>query len=971
MEALSVLSLVSNIVQLVDVSTKAAKVCYEIYKHGATSEDLQLAHITDQLQQCYSNLENSLQSSQAPPGISSSVDLKALSLRCCQSARGLRDELQVLQAGPTRTRREAVVKFIQRVRKASDIEKKKKKLDELQKSLDTMVLFDARRLILALSEQQTQLSVSIQDHLANVAVDLSSCNNGAAQRLKTEIEAVIEANKREHDLTRTQIQTHFDITIQQLTTTQAQQQKLKERRDQVLQSLWFEDINHRQNNISEANPRTFGWIYDESIRLGDSFREWLERDQGIYWISGKAGSGKSTLMRFINHNERTHRILEEWSEGKGCVVLTFYFWLSGKQLQRSSKGFFCSLLHQMLFDDVDLLRHVCSSNESIATKKTLADWAPSELRASLEIAIREAATQRKLCAFIDGMDEFDQNEEVGELLDFILHITGLHNIKFCISSRPEVQLQKQLDRYSKLQLERLIQSDMDECIREALQRALSRYRPLSVSEEDIRIFTREIRSKAEGVFLWVHFALESLIKGMHNEDGLQTLLERLEELPSGMEQLYLEMWRRQNGNDQRYREEAARLLSFQKLFPMSLFELMVADTEEIRERYLQDLQPQGVFEVLRQCEIFRVRVITRSAGLLTIEESSSRSEQSSLRSLPRGKDAQSDGLRDLRKRCYVPKVNYFHRTARDFICSSQLGRSVIGLSSMSSGEIYANTGKARLAVLLQGFKSLEGQRCKRLIKYVGEHNKEIGTGQEFELLEHTRHVFESLSVPGIPEYDCTRSMFWRQETYLYPTTEDLVTTAACFGCISYVKAFVSSQNNFVSSYYRGLLFLYAVRSLRSLWIDLSMKKRKLQLAEWLSDNRADMFTKQVTGDDEILSPFECLLHELFWLRSYDKHLEMWSKHDVFLRYEILPEGMRLANKLFVRHKDIGPHDTFKFSFLDVAPLPSNQSNLPESLSLSITIRADLLYTLVTGLNAPQVTKMTEERYDLISFQRKD
>jgi putative ribosome biogenesis GTPase RsgA len=29
------------------------------------------------------------------------------------------------------------------------------------------------------------------------------------------------------------------------------------------------------------------------------FADWLENDGGIYWIAGKAGSGKSTLMKYL------------------------------------------------------------------------------------------------------------------------------------------------------------------------------------------------------------------------------------------------------------------------------------------------------------------------------------------------------------------------------------------------------------------------------------------------------------------------------------------------------------------------------------------------------------------------------------------------------------------------------------------------------------------------------------------------
>lgn len=62
----------------------------------------------------------------------------------------------------------------------------------------------------------------------------------------------------------------------------------------VLDSLDFETRQSRQSDISEADCRTFEWIFDEyhgpSQHVG--FRKWLQCGNDIYWVSGKAGSGK-------------------------------------------------------------------------------------------------------------------------------------------------------------------------------------------------------------------------------------------------------------------------------------------------------------------------------------------------------------------------------------------------------------------------------------------------------------------------------------------------------------------------------------------------------------------------------------------------------------------------------------------------------------------------------------------------------
>ncbi|TID01796.1 hypothetical protein CH35J_004569 [Colletotrichum higginsianum] len=70
----------------------------------------------------------------------------------------------------------------------------------------------------------------------------------------------------------------------------------------LLACLYFRQEIVRFHDIKPAHKGTFEWIYSEP-RLGangatwTNFHDWLQNDSGIYWISGKAGSGKSTLMK--------------------------------------------------------------------------------------------------------------------------------------------------------------------------------------------------------------------------------------------------------------------------------------------------------------------------------------------------------------------------------------------------------------------------------------------------------------------------------------------------------------------------------------------------------------------------------------------------------------------------------------------------------------------------------------------------
>lgn len=80
------------------------------------------------------------------------------------------------------------------------------------------------------------------------------------------------------------------------------------RKQDILASLRFSSIKVRHNSVKKAHVDTFEWIFGSSKV---KFKEWLDSGTGIYWVSGKAGSGKSTLMRYLAEHEKTSFALKE------------------------------------------------------------------------------------------------------------------------------------------------------------------------------------------------------------------------------------------------------------------------------------------------------------------------------------------------------------------------------------------------------------------------------------------------------------------------------------------------------------------------------------------------------------------------------------------------------------------------------------------------------------------------------------
>jgi hypothetical protein len=139
-------------------------------------------------------------------------------------------------------------------------------------------------------------------------------------------------------------------------------ERQRKREDAILSSLSFANMNARERVIDSPCDGTFNWIFDEQVTERDDWRKksirnlmsrWLEHEHGMFFIVGKAGSGKSTLMRFLAGHRHTSTLLRSWARRQQCVlvVCAHYLWCSGSQLQCSQEGLWRSILHAIAKSD--------------------------------------------------------------------------------------------------------------------------------------------------------------------------------------------------------------------------------------------------------------------------------------------------------------------------------------------------------------------------------------------------------------------------------------------------------------------------------------------------------------------------------------------------------------------------------------------------------------------------------------------
>lgn len=431
--------------------------------------------------------------------------------------------------------------------------------------------------------------------------------------------------------------------------------------EQILRSLHYPQIYDRQDSIAHAYRETFGWIFESNSDYNFSSWAKCERSDELYWIAGRAGSGKSTLMKYIAENANTERLLQEWARKTNVIITTHYFWDAGTSLQKCQTGLLRSLLLQILLHAVDILPDIlpeCFQTTRSAKLSNIGiSWTHKELLKALQSIAEYGELPFRLAIFIDGLDEY--NGDHTKLIHILRGLARSPSIKICVSSRPWIAF---LDAFRgsewKLNVHDLTRKDIATYIRGHLlghSRFLTSQNIVS-DIPDLEPLINLMEEKAQGVFLWVYLVTRSLERGLTNGDEIIDLQKRVDELPSDLEEYFHVIFTR---IEPVYRKRVARLFRMLKYGgSMTLFHHFVAEGQYFDPKY--SFAEQAVFDALtpKLGEVIlkqRRKVAAQATDLVSI----------------RGDKLRSDSQE--------PRVDFLHRTVADFVqtesVESQIARN--------------------------------------------------------------------------------------------------------------------------------------------------------------------------------------------------------------------------------------------------------------------------------------------------------
>ncbi|KAK5652462.1 hypothetical protein OQA88_10506 [Cercophora sp. LCS_1] len=302
--------------------------------------------------------------------------------------------------------------------------------------------------------------------------------------------------------------------------------------------LNFDAMDKRVTNLAAAQQGTCSWFLE--TKAYEAWQNPAKQSEhgGFLWIKGNPGTGKSTLMKFLfeTTKDRLRRDPDQ-------IVASFFFSARGAVEEKTTKGLYRALLHQIFQWAPGLNASLECMSRNGAQGIAANGWSEEALKQTLERAILRLG-ERSLTVFIDALDECDGDQAKG-MVTFIEELcakdtTRKGHLQICLSSRhyPDIAIGKGIEVI--LERSRGHAEDLKKYIQSKLRLGNS---------EAARLLGNAILERSSLIFLWVVLVID-ILNSAYAFTPVERMRELLDEIPSELANLFEMILRRDdNGMD--------------------------------------------------------------------------------------------------------------------------------------------------------------------------------------------------------------------------------------------------------------------------------------------------------------------------------------------------------------------------------------------------------------------------------------
>ncbi|KAJ5011811.1 hypothetical protein K4K57_005126 [Colletotrichum sp. SAR 10_99] len=245
------------------------------------------------------------------------------------------------------------------------------------------------------------------------------------------------------------------------------------------------------------------------------------QNHGFLWIRGKAGAGKSTMMKFL---------FLETKKKANTPTASFFFNARGDYLEKSITGMYRSILLQLL--------KLFPDRQSVLDDTDIIPWSQQDcpnlnVLKELLLGAVMALGQRSFTCFIDALDECDE-QEVRDMVQYFEDLTKNttdNSIQFrvCFSSRPYPYIDIRQGALLTLEDQKGHTEDLTKYVKNRL----------NIRNPSL---LAELQTKILDIFMWIVLVVEILNKETNH--GALALRKKISEIPSELSNLFRSILKR-------------------------------------------------------------------------------------------------------------------------------------------------------------------------------------------------------------------------------------------------------------------------------------------------------------------------------------------------------------------------------------------------------------------------------------------